>query len=582
MRTWVDVYPQRLQHELQLLTDVGFSADDELLRQLGRLVASGRIEHQGAWVELTIVYPDAFPILRPEVFAPNLALRRHQNPFEGNLCLLDRSTRSWSPSDTGAWLLTERVPELLSLIEQGGEALERNEVPQGEPVTAYFRPEPGTAVLVPEALTEIPAECSGGTLDLSASQREPLSLRLRVLVRRATTKDRKRRVKRLGAADDDLLGRFNGATFRARWVRLDAPPADGSAEALEQAIKAVDSRAIEPRWQKALGGQVSVVAAVLREEVRRGQYQDGWLFFVRFRRLGPGGTEEGRYITRGERISRRSLGERIPHERPLADKTIVLTGLGALGAPIAFELARLGVRELRVLDGDAVEVGNIVRWPVGLSAVGHAKVDVVESWVKSNYPYTTVSGYRGRLGTVPSPKEMSEQHAQGTDFDVLEELLDGADLLIDATAEIGVQQLLSSLAPSDLPQLYVWATEGAWGGVVAAVKPPSSGCWMCLQHRIADGSIALPPREPGEGIQPGGCASLTFTGTAYDLAAVSAQAARVASRVLRTGGAQTPQVSVCAMRDSDGKELPAPNWTATTLEAHPTCRRCSPAGIAAA
>lgn len=582
MRSWVSLYPERLTYELRLLAEAGFAPDDEVLRQQARLVASGVIEHNGERVDLTIVYPDSFPFVRPEVFAPGLRLVRHQNPFQHNLCLLDRSTRAWNTSDTGAWLLTERVPELLRLVAEGGPRLEQNEVPQGEPITAYFRPEPGTVVFVPEVMTALPADCRSGTLELAAPNQEPATLRLRALVLRASTKDHKRRVTRLGAAESDLLACFEGPAIKARWVRLDAAPGAVSADSLEQAIRAVEPKATEPQWHKVRGGQVSVVGAVLREEVRRGQYQDAWLFLVRFRRLGPSGTEEGRYITRGERISRRSLSERIPLEQPLADKTVALLGLGALGAPLALELARAGVSRLRVLDGESVEVGNTVRWPVGLTAVGHSKVDVVDGWIKANYPFTSVTGYRGRLGAVPSPQEMSGVAAQQSDFAVLEELLDGADLVIDATAEIGIQHMLSSVATPEVPQLFVWATEGAWGGVVAAVKPPASGCWMCLQHRLEDGSIPLPPRDLGEGIQPAGCASLTFTGTAYNLAPVSAQAARVASSILRTGKVEAPHVSLCAMRDSRGEDLPVPDWTTAALTAHPKCDRCSPAAAAAA
>jgi hypothetical protein len=88
-------------------------------------VIRGSIVWHERQIELEVVYPDTFPFLRPEIYAPGLALGRHQNPLQGNLCLLDRSTRAWNVDETGAWLVAERVPYLLDLLEQGGEALAR-------------------------------------------------------------------------------------------------------------------------------------------------------------------------------------------------------------------------------------------------------------------------------------------------------------------------------------------------------------------------------------------------------------------------------------------------------------------------
>jgi molybdopterin/thiamine biosynthesis adenylyltransferase len=46
-------------------------------------------------------------------------------------------------------------------------------------------------------------------------------------------------------------------------------------------------------------------------------------------------------------------------------KRVGVVGLGALGAPVVLELAKNLTGELRILDGDHVDAGTIVRWPVG-------------------------------------------------------------------------------------------------------------------------------------------------------------------------------------------------------------------------
>lgn len=123
MRGWVERFPARLEREFATYAadSLDFEADRALLEEQGRLVMRGSIFHNGEKIELEVVYPDLFPFLRPEVYAKELRRDRHQNPYDGNLCLLDRSTRAWSPSLTGAWLVRERVPHLLRLLEAGGE-----------------------------------------------------------------------------------------------------------------------------------------------------------------------------------------------------------------------------------------------------------------------------------------------------------------------------------------------------------------------------------------------------------------------------------------------------------------------------
>ena len=134
MKTWMDDYPDRLAFEIAELERVGFQVDSDAMAATHMLAARGQVQSpKFGTVELTIIYPDSFPFLRPEVFATGLRLDRHQNPYEGNLCLLDRSTREWAVDDTGAWLLSERVPLLLGLLAEGGTALRDGEAPQGEP-----------------------------------------------------------------------------------------------------------------------------------------------------------------------------------------------------------------------------------------------------------------------------------------------------------------------------------------------------------------------------------------------------------------------------------------------------------------
>jgi len=60
MRTWLDQFPGRLEHELEEFAERGlaFSLDEELLADQGKVVLKGSIEDEGEEVALEVHYPD--------------------------------------------------------------------------------------------------------------------------------------------------------------------------------------------------------------------------------------------------------------------------------------------------------------------------------------------------------------------------------------------------------------------------------------------------------------------------------------------------------------------------------------------
>jgi molybdopterin/thiamine biosynthesis adenylyltransferase len=573
VRTWLDLYPDRVAFEVAELAKLGFEVDPVERRAHHRLVLRGQIDVGGRAVALVISYPDTFPFLRPDVFAPELRLERHFNPYHYNLCLLDRSSAAWRASDTGAWLIRERVPHLLALLEQGGDALRAGEAPQGEPISTYFPARPGTVVFVPAAASNIdPAERSG-RFELALARGESAGPLVRALLKTVSVKaGRHGRI--LAAADEPLERRFaGGPSLTGCWARLDRLPSKNTAEALVAAITAATPEATRPRFQSLGGGQVAVVGCVFSEEVGQGRFEDSWLFVVLHRRMtGAHSEQRGLVLVHGDRLSRDDLAARTPALRGLDDKRVAVLGLGGLGAPIAVDLARAGVGELALLDGDTVEVGNTVRWAFGLSAVGHRKTEALSSWIAAEHPYTRVHYWDGHLGIPARTTDLGEPRER-SEIDILDELLTDVDLVIDATAELGVQQLIDTVA-AEKPRIFAWATEGAAGGVVARLYP-GAACWMCLQHALDDGTVALPPADEQATVQPRGCASTTFTGAAFDLAPVSNQAVRVASATLLGTSPREHDLSILSLRGPAGTPLAAPTWQSQPMEAHPRCVACA-------
>jgi len=571
MRPWTERLPERVAFELAEFERLApaFAIDETELTNHRRLVMRGTVEHHGAQVEASVVYPDSFPYMRPEVYAPGLALQRHFNPFDGNLCLLDRSSREWNTSDTGAWLIDARLPELLELLEQGGQALREAEAPQGEPLTSFLTTFTGAALLVPQEALEVPAEVIAGTLALGLGMALPIAGALRAAILRVeAAKEPGRERWRSAAVPEQLTGRFQIARLTVPWVRLHELPATRDPAAFIEKAREISPKSVTPRWLPAQGGQIAVLALLVAEEVRQGETEPTWVLAVRVR--PPAGVRQpgAAYMLRGERLTLADLHARIPTLAGIENRSVSLAGLGTLGAPIAMELARAQLGDLRLLDTDVVEVGNIVRWPFGLHAVGYPKSSFLAEQIQLQYPFTRASAFSQRVG------DAMRARAEQRESDMLGAFLAGSDLLIEATGEIGVGQLLADLAADEgVPMLSVWGTEGGWGGAVAEIRPGSAGCWFCLQMAIDQGAIPSPPAERSALVQPRGCGAPTFTGASYDMLEIVAQAVRSARRMLLEPP-RPSTVHVCAMHSQDGRELDAPIWHTFALERQPGCPYC--------
>ena len=75
-------------------------------------------------------------------------------------------------------------------------------------------------------------------------------------------------------------------------------------------------------------------------------------------------------FVRADRFDPSVQAARVPSLAGLATKRVALVGCGGLGAPIAHLLMQARIGELRLVDGDLVSAGNIVRWPIGVTALG--------------------------------------------------------------------------------------------------------------------------------------------------------------------------------------------------------------------
>jgi molybdopterin/thiamine biosynthesis adenylyltransferase len=573
IRRWWERWPGRLEYELRSLEQAGvrYQFDEEArAADIIKLLLQHRLN--GEALDLVAIFPDLYPYFRFEVQAPKLSLPRHQHPGAKNLCLLGRATANWRSSDTLAWAIEVQLPRVLKAARDANSpetaALEE---PQGEPATDYYQYASNLAILIESGWSFDPRIASGElTLGVKANIRSRAEPRLQGVV--ATIADDHGVAL---AGPEPQISKWYPVQIQGRWLRLKSRPPLAAPDQLVEWLANFDSRVKRPVWQPIGGARIDIVGLVFPEEVERRKWADGWLFVARIAIPGSNGRRWRSFYARAVRGGRLDMNGRIPELAPLADSTVAVIGLGALGAPSSLELARAGVGELRLLDFDFVDPGTFVRWPLGLEAAGLLKTTSIPEFLAANYPYAKLKAWTHRIGMVRDVTDVVK-----SDPEVLDEMLDGATLIYDATAELGVQRLLSDLArEKGIPYICISATEGGWGGMVMRARPGvTEGCWHCLMHHLDTKAIPTPPGDPTGNLQPIGCANPTFTGTGFDLGEVALAGVRLAvATVCAAKEKGYPNydwdVACLSLRDSDGK-LIAPRWDTFPLKRHPHCEAC--------
>lgn len=284
------------------------------------------------------------------------------------------------------------------------------------------------------------------------------------------------------------------------------------------------------------------------------------------------------YRARARRVGVGASDARIPELRVLRDANVVLFGLGCLGAPCAMEFARAGVGHLAVIDHDEVDPATTVRWPRGLPVAGLAKAEVIADWIKTEYPSCCVKPFVHRLGGIRRDFDLNPSGE--SDVSLLNNVMKDATLVFDATAELGIQHLLTDLCQKvQIPYVGLSGTYGAWGGKVFRFRPGGHrGCWICYRLLCDENSHLEPPSDERGEVQPKGCADPTFTGANFDMMVIAMTGVRMAISTLCEGAAEGyPQTGFdvlhISLRDSGGR-LILPEFQEIEVPIHPRCGNC--------
>ncbi len=552
-----------------------------------------------ATLELRVTYPAAFPWFAPRVRLPEPlpGLVRHRNPVNGVLCLL-ADPGDWRPDTTLAQLLGTQLPRLLTAGRSSDTDAAMVALEAGAEATwMRMRLSLGALLVDPGGLP--PPEVPGGWADLAriSGSVAPVSALVTVL-------DGEQRL----LWESRVFGLREAR--RIRWVRLHDLPPD-----------AVDPgelwrRAIEQLEEVVPGGagcdEPNAVVVLVPSEAAARRPCEEWLLLTRgvLRRDGleaaveqvepeptgeqasdavageqlelfdaaelpapaststpatPAGSAVGAAKVRVRRsypIGRADLTARLPGDTAhLAEAAVTVVGVGALGGPLAFELARAGVGRLHLIDGDAHDPATGARQIPTLRDAGSPKAFAVALRILDANPYVHLTAGMRDLGA-DGGRELPG--------------LAASSLVVDCSANpTATRYLAAHLRATGTPLLVATATAGGWGGTITTLPSFGGGCWECLQLHRADRSLPWPPAQPDGWVIPAGCSERTFAGGAFDLAEVTLQAVRTALTRLAPDDGTVRQrspfgdVQVLSLRGRRGPQQP--RWQSRRLTVHPGC-----------
>lgn len=149
---------------------------------------------------------------------------------------------------------------------------------------------------------------------------------------------------------------------------------------------------------------------------------------------------------------------------------LLLIGAGGIGAPAAIALAEAGLRSLRVVDEDRVELSNLHRQILfGEADVGRPKIEAFAAALARRAPSLVVQPFAGRA--VPS---------------TVAALVASARVVIDATDNFASRFLLADACRlAGVPVVHAAAVR--WQATVMAAAPEGRPCYRCLFEDLPTG-----------------------------------------------------------------------------------------------
>lgn len=149
----------------------------------------------------------------------------------------------------------------------------------------------------------------------------------------------------------------------------------------------------------------------------------------------------------------------------LANKRVLIVGVGSGGSAIALDLAKAGVGQFSLADFDRVELHNLSRHICSINDLGRLKIDAVADAIRGKNPYATVDKL---------PIDVNKN------LDVLEDEIIKADIVLACTDNNRSRYNISELlVKHNKVGLFGRAITRAEGGDVFIYRP-GQACYFCL------------------------------------------------------------------------------------------------------
>jgi molybdopterin/thiamine biosynthesis adenylyltransferase len=162
------------------------------------------------------------------------------------------------------------------------------------------------------------------------------------------------------------------------------------------------------------------------------------------------------------------------------ENSILIVGIGGLGAPAALALARGGAPRLTLIDPDPVELSNLPRQVLyGESDIGAPKVEAAGRRLREFAPAIALETHRCALDTVNAAT-----------------LISRAAFVIDATDNPATKFLINDRCVA-LGKPFVYGGAIGWTGQAMTVIPHRTACLRCLFEEPPGEDEAASCRDAG-------------------------------------------------------------------------------------
>lgn len=164
----------------------------------------------------------------------------------------------------------------------------------------------------------------------------------------------------------------------------------------------------------------------------------------------------------------------------VAKDRILIVGVGGLGVPALWALARAGARRLTIVDPDPVELSNLARQVIYRSRdIGTPKVEAAARWLVERFPEITV-----------------ERHAIALDPSNAASLIAAHDFVIDATDSPVAKFLINDTCLAARTPFVYGGVVGMTGNAMTVI-PTETACIRCVFETVPDEDEIQSCREAG-------------------------------------------------------------------------------------